>query len=65
MDDFIGMHNLLDQVSGFLVIHRPDLLDPVVVRFLKSLVLLLQVLEPCSELLVLVGQLNVLLLELG
>ena len=65
MDDFICMHNLLDQVSGFLVIHRPDFLDPVIIRFLKSFVLLLQVLEPCSELLVLVSQIDVLLLELG
>ena len=63
VDDLVSLHDLLNQVSGLLVVHGPDFLDSVVVRLFKSLVLLLEVLEPGCELLVLVGQLNVLLLE--
>ena len=63
MDNLVGMHDLFSKISGFLVVHRPDLLNPVVVRLLKSLVLLLQVLEPSCELLVFVSEPDVLLLE--
>ena len=46
MNDFVCMHNLLYEAFSFLVVHGPDFLETVVIALFKSLVLLLQILEP-------------------
>ena len=57
------MHNLLYEAFSFLVVHGPDLLETVVIALFKSLVLLLQILEPSCKLLILIRKLDVHLLE--
>ena len=62
MDDFVSMHNLLSQSQGFRTVHLEHLLDALVVAFLETLVLLLELLKEFGELLIVFGQFVVLLL---
>ena len=59
MDDFVSMHDLLDEVTSFLVVHRPNLLDAFVISFLESLESFLQLDELIGEQLVVFGVLGV------
>ena len=59
------MHDLLDQVTSFLIVHRPDLLDTLVVSFLELFKALLELDKFSSELLVFLGVQSVLVLGLG
>ena len=60
MNNFICIHDLVDESSNFVLVHFPDVIDSLLVRLLKSSELFLQLLELFSESLVLLGQLHVL-----
>ena len=59
MDDLVGMHDLFDEVSGLLVVHRPDLLDALVIGDFKLFKALLEFNELIGEQLVLLGVVHV------
>ena len=52
MDDLVSVHDLLDQVARLLIVHRPDLLDTLVIGLFESLESLLQLDELVGEQLV-------------
>ena len=51
VDYFVCLNDLLNDGFGFLLVHLPNLADPVVVAFFKPLVLLLKLFEHLSEVL--------------
>ena len=55
MDDLISVHDLLNKVTSLLIVHRPDLLDALVVSVLKSFKALLQFDKLVGEELVFLG----------
>ena len=59
MDDLIGVHDLLDDVTSFLVVHRPDLLYTLLVGFFKLLEAFLKLDELFSEELVALSVLRI------
>ena len=59
MDNLITVHDFLNQILGLLLIHAPDFLSLGVVSLLESLKFLLEILEYCSVIFVLLGQLEV------
>jgi len=59
MDDFVSMHDLLDEVTSFLVVHWPNLLDAFVISFLESLETFLQLDELVGEQLIVFSVLGV------
>ena len=65
MDDLVGVHDLLDEVAGLLVVHRPDLLDSLLISFLKLFEALLELDELVGEELVLFGVIGVLVFGLS
>ena len=64
VDDLVRVHDFLDEVAGLLVVHRPNLLDALVVRLLKLLEALLQLDELVGEELVVLSVQRVLVLRL-
>ena len=59
MNDLVGMHNLFDKVSGLLIVHRPDLLDALVIGDFKLFKALLEFNELIGEQLVLLSVVHV------
>lgn len=59
MDDFVGVHDLLDDVTSFLVVHRPDLLNALLVGFFELLEAFLKLDELFSEELVALSVLRI------
>lgn len=55
MNHLVGVHDFLHQIARLLVVHRPDLLDSLVIRFFKFLEALLQFDELVREQLVILG----------
>lgn len=66
VDDFVSVHDLLNQIACLLVVHGPDLLDALVIGLFKSLEALLQLDElVCEQLVVLrVGRVQILRIRL-
>jgi len=62
VDDAVGLDDLVDEGADLVLVHGPDLVEPVLVGLLKALELVLQLLELLRELLVVVRQLDVLTL---
>lgn len=62
MDDSVSLDDLVDQLPHFVLVHRPNLIESVLIRLFETLELVLQLLELLSELLVVLSQLDVLLL---
>jgi len=60
MDDLISVHDLLNEVTSLLIVHRPDLLDALIISVLKSFKALLQFDKLVGEELVFLGILLVL-----
>lgn len=60
VDDAVGLNDLVDEGAHLVLVHGPNLVKPVLVRLFKALELVLQLLELLRELLVVVGQLDVL-----
>ena len=59
MDDLISVHDLLDDVTSFLVVHRPDLLYTLLVGFFELLEAFLKLDELFSEELVALSVLRI------
>ena len=59
MDDFVSMHELLNEVTGLGIVHGPDLLDTLVISLFESLETFLQLDELISEDLIFLGELCV------
>ncbi len=59
----VCLNDLLDDGFGFLLVHLPNLADPVVVAFFKPLILLLKLFEHLSEVLEFFSTLHVLPLK--
>ena len=66
MDNLVGVHDLLDEITCLLIIHRPDFLNALVISFLELLEAFLQLDELVGEELVLlrVGRVEALSLRL-
>lgn len=62
VDDSIGLNDLVDHGTNLVFIHSPNLIESVLVRLLKSLELILQLLIELGELFVLDSQVNIFLL---
>lgn len=63
MDHSISLDDLVDQLSNFMLVHGPNLIESVFIRLLKSLELVLELLKLLSDLLILLSKFNILLLE--
>jgi len=59
VDDLVSVHNFLDKVASLLIVHRPDLLDALVISLLEPLEALLEFDELVSEKLVVLGVVSV------
>ena len=55
MNDLVSVHDLLDELASLLIVHRPDLLDALVIGLLEPLKTLLELDELVSEQLVVLG----------
>ena len=55
MDDLVRVHDLLDEVAGFLIVHGPNLLNPLVIGNFKLFKALLELDELISEQFVFLG----------
>ena len=66
MDNLVGVHDLLDEITRLLIIHRPDFLNALVISFLELFEAFLQLDELVGEELVLlrVGRVEALSLRL-
>ena len=56
MNDLVSVHNLLDEITRLLIVHRPDLLDLLVVSLFELLKALLKLDELVCEQLVVLGE---------
>lgn len=59
MDNLVGVHDLFDEVSGFLIVHGPDLLDTLVISNFKFFKAFLEFDELVGEQLVLLSVVHV------
>lgn len=59
VNDSVGLDDLIDQSTHFMLIHCPNLIEPVFVTLFKPFKLILQLFELLGELLVIVSQLDV------
>ena len=64
MNNSIRLDDLIDKCTDFVLIHGPDLVEPILVTLLESLELVLEFLKLLGELLVVISQLDVLFLEI-
>lgn len=64
MDDFITVHDLLNQLLGFLLVHAPHFLNTCFISFLEAFELVLEILEDVGVILVVSGHPNINLLVL-
>ena len=55
MDDLVRVHDLLDEIAGFLIVHGPNLLNPLVIGNFKLFKALLELDELISEQFVFLG----------
>ena len=62
MDDFVAMHDLLDEFLSFFLIHTPDFTDLAVICFFESFIFGLEFLEVISEGFIFLGQVDITLL---
>ena len=65
MDDFIAVHNLLNQLLSLLLVHAPDFLNAGLISLLEALKLLLEILKDVSVILIVLGLSNIDLLVLS
>lgn len=63
MDYSIRLNDLIDECTHLMLIHGPDLIEPVFIRLLKTLEFVLQFLELLGEFFVVVSELDVFFLE--
>jgi len=63
MNDLVRMHDFLDKIASFLIVHRPDFFDALVIRLFKPLKALLKLDELVSEKLVVLSILSVIVLR--
>ena len=63
MNDFVSVHNLLNEVASFLIVHRPDFLNAPIICLFESLKALLELDKLVSEKLVFLGVKRVLILS--
>lgn len=64
MNNAIGLYNLVDESTNFVLIHRPNFIEAILITLFKSLEFVLKLLELLGELLVVISKLDVLSLVL-
>lgn len=64
MNDSVSLYNLVDESTDFMFIHGPDFVKTIFIALFKALEFILKFLELFSELLIVIGQLDVISLEI-
>ena len=64
VNDSVSLNNLVDECADFMLIHGPNFVKTIFIAFFKALEFILKFLELLSELLIVIGQFDVISLEI-